>query len=84
MTEVIDTVLQGPGIGGAQSGRKIMAEKGLDQAPEVGEGGARAEVCPEAQRWEYTMHTQGVVDVKKCKSMKLKYSLTPYTKINSI
>ena len=50
MTEVIDTVLQGPGIGGAQSGRKIMAEKGLDQAPEVGEGGARAEVCPEAQR----------------------------------
>lgn len=44
----------------------------------------RAEVCPEAQRWEHTMRVQGVVNVKKYESVKLKYSLTPYTKINSI
>lgn len=54
----------GPGRGGDHSGRKIMAEKRLDQAPEVGEDAARAEMCPEAPRWEYTMHIQGVVDVK--------------------
>ena len=65
MTEVIDTVLRGPAEVGTTLAGRSWQRSVWTRLQKCERMRQRAEVCPEAQRWEYTMRVQGVVNVKK-------------------